>query len=206
MTMATTIKDRHLLSQLRRGDAAALQALAEKYGPPLYQTALAITRNPRAAEDIRQQCFVQLHAEAGRLEGEAALAPWLYRTTIDLSRARLAGPTGEAGEAGIDKLLDRFDRLMAPGPWLAARDWRAALEGAIDTLPCPQRVVLQLYYLGGLRLKEIARVLARPVGTVKSRLHYGRQSLRRALVKQGAARQMSWERDGGDQTVAYEGV
>lgn len=203
--MATTIKDRHLLSQLRRGDAAALQALTEKYGPPLYQTALAITRNPRAAEDIRRQCFVQLRAEAGRLAGDAALAPWLYRTTIDLSRARLAGPANESDEAGIDKLLDRFDRLMAPGAWLAARDWRAALEGALDALPCPQRVVLQLYYLGGLQLKEIARVLARPVGTVKSRLHYGRQTLRRALVRQGAARPMRREQAGDDQAVAVEG-
>lgn len=122
-----------------------------------------------------------MQAEAGRREAETALAPWLYRVTIDLSRARLAGPAGETVEIGLDVLLDRFDRLMTPGSWPAVREWRPKLEGAIDCLPTSQRVVLTLYYLGGLRLKEIARVIARPVGTVKSRLHYGQQALRHTL-------------------------
>jgi len=51
-------------------------------------------------------------------------------------------------------------------------------------LPPRQRIVIILYYLEGLSLKEIAYVMDVPEGTVKSRLHYARRSLKEAILEQ----------------------
>ena len=59
-------------------------------------------------------------------------------------------------------------------------DWDH-VQQAVSSLPLPQRVVVVLYYLNDLSLQEISEILDVPVGTVKSRLHYGRQTLKKNL-------------------------
>ena len=60
------------------------------------------------------------------------------------------------------------------------------VQQAISTLPIAQRIVVVLYYINDLSLQEIAEILEVPEGTVKSRLHYGRQALKNWLDLQGA--------------------
>jgi RNA polymerase sigma-70 factor (ECF subfamily) len=55
------------------------------------------------------------------------------------------------------------------------------IQQAIDALPPSQRMTVILYYLNDLSLKEISYILDCPIGTVKSRLHYGREQLKRQL-------------------------
>ena len=59
------------------------------------------------------------------------------------------------------------------------------IRRAIGALPLQQRVVVVFYYINDLSLQEIAEILEVPVGTVKSRLHYGRKSLKLMLGPQG---------------------
>jgi RNA polymerase sigma factor (sigma-70 family) len=59
-------------------------------------------------------------------------------------------------------------------------DWHQ-VQLAVSALPLQQRIVVVLYYLNDLSLQEIAEILEIPVGTVKSRLHYGRSALKKSL-------------------------
>jgi RNA polymerase sigma-70 factor (ECF subfamily) len=59
-------------------------------------------------------------------------------------------------------------------------DWDR-LQRAVTSLPISQRMVVVLYYLDDLSLQEISEILEIPVGTVKSRLHYGRLTLKKNL-------------------------
>ena len=61
------------------------------------------------------------------------------------------------------------------------------VQRAVSNLPLSQRVVVVLYYMNDLSLQEISDILDVPIGTVKSRLHYGRNSLRQTLGLQGDA-------------------
>jgi RNA polymerase sigma-70 factor (ECF subfamily) len=60
-------------------------------------------------------------------------------------------------------------------------DEAAAVHAALDQLPAEQREVLVLRFLEDLSYEEIARVVGCQLGTVRSRLHYGKQALRKAL-------------------------
>jgi len=178
-------EDQRLIDRVRAGDLSALGALYDKHRLLVFHTALAITRDRPAAEDILQECFLRLNAHAARLDGALPLAPWLYRVTVNLSYTWLTRDARR--QISLEGFLDHLDRLVAP-TWAApehqveARDVRESIQHAVEGLPFNQRVVVILHYLSGLDLKEIAYILDCPVGTVKSRLHHGRAALRAQLA------------------------
>ena len=118
---------------------------------------------------------------ADRIDLGRPLQPWLYRMTANLAYTWLK--------------RDRrwFRPLENLADWLASStrnltheavesidDWDR-LQRAVASLPISQRMVVVLYYLDDLSLQEISDILEIPVGTVKSRLHYGRLTLKQDL-------------------------
>jgi RNA polymerase sigma-70 factor (ECF subfamily) len=174
-------EDGRLISQIRQGNILALRALYEKYKVQVYRTALAITHDREAAEDILQDCFLRVYTYIDGLDGSLPLSPWLYRVTVNLSynwvkkRRRWMKPLEEA----IDHLVAPPRTL--PESALERGELQRVVQKAIASLSFKHRVVVVLFYLNGFSLNEIAYILDCPVGTVKSRLHYARRNLRRKL-------------------------
>jgi len=190
--------DERLVARLREGDLSALGEAYDTYRLNVFQAALAITRDREASETILRDCFVALSARAGSIDPESPLAPWLYRKVVELSYAWVTRHS--KWWAPLEGLLDRFDRLVAsaqsaPASPVSLRDAQEGIDRAIDALPFNQRIVVILYYLGGLSLKEIAHILDCPVGTAKSRLHYGREALRQHLDAQLQTPEWPFQRD-----------
>ena len=179
--MVQSPEDRQLVIQLQASDLEALGTPYERHKSRVYRTALAITHDPSAAEDILQDCFLRIYKYAHRIDKSLPLEPWLYRVTVNLAyswekrRKRWQMP--------LDNVIDRLASPKGLCP-----EWQAELSDihkkvieAIISLSFNQRIVVVLFYLNSLSLKEIAFILDCPVGTVKSRLHYGRENLSRKL-------------------------
>jgi len=177
-----THEDGQLILRLRTGDLSALGALYDRYRLQVFHTALAITRDRPAAEDLLQECFLKLHRHADRIDPALPLAPWLYRVTVNLSYTWVT--RHNKWWTSLETLIDQLiaPSRAAPERRYEIRDLQTHVAQAIELLPFNQRVVVILHYLSGLSLKEIAYILDCPVGTAKSRLHYGREALRRALA------------------------
>ncbi|HUV89314.1 MAG TPA: sigma-70 family RNA polymerase sigma factor [Anaerolineae bacterium] len=175
--------DGWFVARVRDGDLEALGELYERYKTTVYRTALAITRDGRAAEDILQEAFLRVYTYADRIDETLPLGPWLYRVTVNLAYSWTSRV-----KRWWYVLQDTLDRWASPAQWhpealTEEQEWRQALQQAIDALPPRHRVVITLHYLEGLDLKEIAQVVGVPEGTVKSRLHYARESLRKAVLE-----------------------
>jgi RNA polymerase sigma-70 factor, ECF subfamily len=175
------INDQELVKQLQEGSLDALGELYDRYRQLVFRTALAITGDQDTASDLLQDVFLRLFRFADRIDLQRPLQPWLYRMTANLAYTWLK--------------RDRrwFRPLENLADWLASStrnltheavesidDWDR-LQRAVSSLPIPQRVVVVLYYLDDLSLQEISEILEIPVGTVKSRLHYGRLTLKKDL-------------------------
>jgi RNA polymerase sigma-70 factor (ECF subfamily) len=173
--------DQELILQLQAGSLDALGDLYDRYRQLVFRTALAITGDYDAASDLLQDVFLRLFRFAQRIDRERPLQPWLYRMTTNLAYTwvkrdqRWKKPFENLADwlAGSNKnqtyeAIERMD------------DWDR-LQRAVAGLPLSQRVVVVLYYLNDLSLQEIGEILDIPVGTVKSRLHYGRQALKKEL-------------------------
>ena len=183
-----TGEDSELVPRIQRGDLAAFEALYEKYKGPVYRTALAITRDQGAAQDILQECFVRVYTHIDRVDIDRPLSPWIHRIAVNLSynwgkkRKRWFPALGEVIEQFIGGHSD------SPEHVLEREELQHIVQEAVQSLSFAQRAVIILFHLNGFSLEEVAYILDCPVGTVKSRLYYGRQNLRRKL---GADKRLS---------------
>ncbi|HID87770.1 MAG TPA: sigma-70 family RNA polymerase sigma factor [Anaerolineae bacterium] len=176
-------EDAQLVAQIKAGDLKAFEALYHKYKGPIFRTALAITRDQGAAEDVLQDCFLRVYLHIHKVDGSVPLSPWLHRIAVNLSYNWAAKQ-----RLRWIPLEEVMDRLRASSPLSPERtaervELQQIVQEAINSLDFKQRVVLILFYLQGFSLAEIAYILDCPVGTVKSRLHYGRENLRRKLQR-----------------------
>ncbi|MFQ6013887.1 MAG: RNA polymerase sigma factor [Anaerolineae bacterium] len=174
-------EDAELVLRTRQGDFGAFETLYHKYKKRVYGTALAITREKSAAEEILQESFIKLFSHIGRLDGSLPLSPWLHRVAVNLSYNWLKKK--HFWLVSLDGLVDRLiaKPQRSPEQALEREELRHMVRKAIDSLSFKHRVVIILYYLQDFSLSEIAEILDCPLGTVKSRLHYGRRHLEREL-------------------------
>jgi RNA polymerase sigma-70 factor (ECF subfamily) len=181
----TQTGDSELIAQLQEGSLEALGLLYDHHRQMVYRTALAITGDREAASDLLQDVFLRLHRFADRIDASRPLEPWLYRMTTNLSYTWV-----KRNRRWLRPLEDLADWLAGSGrnsPYdqVEKKDEWEQVQQAVSSLPLSQRVVVVLYYLNDLSLQEISEILDVPVGTVKSRLHYGRRMLKSSLGLQG---------------------
>ena len=174
--------DRDLILERQAGELDALGDMYDRHRHLVYRTALAITCDPDMAADLLQEVFLRLHRFAERIDPSRPLQPWLYRMTVNLSYTWIKRKS--RWMRYINEMAERIitERRPASPHNIAERDesWRWVRQ-AILALPVQQRMVVVLYYINDLSLKEIAEILEIPVGTVKSRLHYARRVLKKQL-------------------------
>lgn len=176
-------EDRELIERLQRGSLESLGVLYDRYQRLVFRTALAITGDPEAAADLQQDVFLRLFRFADRVDTDRPLEPWLYRMTANLSYTwvkrhnRWIRPLEDLAEwlAG--------SRRNTPVQQIELDETSRHIQQALLALPLTHRLVVALYYVNDLSLQEISEILEIPVGTVKSRLYYGRQALRADLER-----------------------
>lgn len=175
------ISDSELVISMQAGSLDALGVLYDRHRGLVFRTAIAITGDSEAAADLLHDVFLRLHRFAGHVDPKRPLEPWLYRMTTNLSytwvkrRQRWLRPLEDVAEwlAGNRKDTPAYQAEMDDS-------WRQ-VQQAVSSLPLSHRGVVVLYYINDLSLQEISEILDIPVGTVKSRLHYGRQALKKSL-------------------------
>ncbi len=173
-----------LVLELQSGSLEALGRLYNRYNRMVYRTAFAITGDAEAAADLLQDVFLRFHRFADRVDPDRPLEPWLYRVTTNLAytwvkRRRWTRP--------LDEVADWLFREKRPSIQFQIEldeEWQQ-VNRAVANLSLSQRVVVVLFYVNDLSVQEIAEILEIPEGTVKSRLHYGRQTLKKMLGPQG---------------------
>jgi len=149
-----------------------------------FRVAYGVLRHRQDAEDVAQEAFVKAYRRFGDLRDRERFRAWLVRMTwrlaIDRQRAdrRRAAREGHAGHAPN---RDGGHEPPAALEDLAARERADRLWAAIDALPDKLRVVVVLSNVEGHGIREVARLLDLPDGTVKSRLFLARQRLKEQL-------------------------
>jgi RNA polymerase sigma-70 factor (ECF subfamily) len=155
-----------------------VEAAFRKYSPRIYGLVRGFLDNDADAEDVMQQVFVKLLRKHSAFAGKSAFPTWLSRVAVNEAlkfRERRARQRGLARDRAIRS-------ETAPPSVLLAAEEREVIERAVARLPAPWREAVTLADLEGQSAEAIARSLGINVSTIKSRLHRGRQQLRRALA------------------------
>ncbi len=181
MNPVDSCSDTELVHCLQAGSLEALGVLYDRHRNLVYRTALAITGDVDAAADLLHDVFLRLNRFAAHIDPLRPLEPWLYRMTTNQAytwlkrRRRWLHPLEDVAEwlTGSKKDMPAYQAETD-------ESWQH-VQQAVLSLPLSHRGVVVLYYVNDLSLQEISEILEIPVGTVKSRLHYGRQALKKSL-------------------------
>jgi RNA polymerase sigma-70 factor (ECF subfamily) len=181
--MADEPTDADLIDQLQHGDMAALGLLYERHRSMVYHAALNVTHDPQAAEDVLHDCFLRVYRYASSFDTSRPVEPWLYWVAVH--RACDWHANSKRWPDPLEPLVDRLPAPNSHSPECQAekRDAHRRVREALNALGRLQRDVMTLYYLHSHSLREIASILDCPVGTVKSRLYYGRENLSQVMTR-----------------------
>lgn len=170
--------EQDLISRAARGDEVAFRALWYSHRDALYRYACWILQDVAAAEDVVQECFLTLIARPKRFDPmRAPLRIFLLAIARNKCRSRWRECSSEVGLGEQEPAHDQgtLARLMAD-------ETSAILNAAVASLPGLQREAVFLFEFEGLSLEEAASVSGVNVGTLKARLHRGRERLKRELA------------------------
>jgi RNA polymerase sigma-70 factor (ECF subfamily) len=166
--------------QARAGEPAAWDTLFRRYQLPLYVYVFGLVHDEQASLDLVQETFIAAVKYIGSLRDDGKFGSWLFgiahqkyiqrwrkQNREELLREEIAGASDEFDE-GPDDLLIR-------------REQETEFMNLLNQLPLPQRAVLLLRFVEDFSHEEIARITEAQIGTVKSRLHYGKKLVRKLL-------------------------
>ncbi len=179
--------DAAAVTRVLAGDVDAFEEIVWRWQGPLVNLAFRFCRDRSQAEDMAQEALLKAFRSLASFRGEAAFSTWLMAVAVNVYRSRLrrhepaivgleAVAAAAAGEpAGAELVLER-------------RDLGRAVRAAVTGLPARYRDAIVLFYFKDMNVAEAAGALGVPVGTLKARLHRGRELLRRRVSTLWAAR------------------
>ncbi len=175
--------DLALVRRAKSGDYRAFDLLVLKYQSRLVSIAFKYVKEIQLAEDISQEAFIKAYKAINSFREESAFYTWLYRITANTAKNYLVSK-GRRRESSISELstLENEDQFViashdSPDEILLAQELRNTLFNAISSLPEDTRTALSLREFEGLNYEEIAKIMNCPVGTVRSRIFRGRETL-----------------------------
>lgn len=185
--------DKQVARRILAGDAAAFRTLFDSYFPRLYRFALArLNRDHEAANDVVQQTFCKALEHLHTFRGEAALYTWFCQVCrnciVDYCRARQREAVAIVPLEDLPNLRSVLEALQADvrdepdlGAW--QQDMRRLVQATVDSLPDQYADILELKYVQGLPVADIATRLQLGVKAAESLLGRARTAFRAAITQ-----------------------
>jgi RNA polymerase sigma-70 factor (ECF subfamily) len=166
-------KDAALVDAARAGSSDAFGVLVDRYRAPVVRLAYRLTRDPDEAKDIAQDAFLRAFRRLDDFRPGRPFAGWLFVIARNASLDALRRRRRAAAVAPPEALLE-----LGPEELALQEEEARRVRAALDALPEHYRMVLELYYVSGLRYREIAEALHIPIGTVKTYISRAKRRLR----------------------------
>lgn len=168
---------------LNPADRKVFEELAARHYRQAYHIAYRMTGSHASAEDLTQEAMVRAFQSFHRYRRDLPFANWLYRIIVNLHIDELR----RRPKAWIDSVEDMAglhelpDLNSDPSDLVLSQEIDTTLQQALNSLPKEFRTAVVLCDIEGLSYEEIAEVMRCSIGTVRSRIHRGRNQLRRYL-------------------------
>jgi RNA polymerase sigma-70 factor (ECF subfamily) len=179
-------ESRSVTSSIPEDLKARFEAEAIPLLPRFHIAALRLTGNPADADDLLQETYLRAYCGFSRFRSGTNLTAWLYRilrnTFINGYRKRLHEPRTIPEAWQPNNAVDRLHAEASAEVTVVGSMLDDRLRQALSSLPEQYRKALLLFEIDGFSVREIAAMVGVPPGTIMSRLHRGRRSLREQLA------------------------
>lgn len=180
--------DSHLVKLILKGDQRAFAELVELYKDKIFHLTYRMLSNRHEAEDMVQETFLRVYRNLDKYDPNQKFSTWIYRIStnlcIDRLRRRKATYSLDAEineQEGGDGYVMFPSNEPTPEGEMLLLETQTQIREAINSLPIKYKSIMVLRYLKDMSLQEISDVLNLPVTTIKTRVHRGREFLRKKL-------------------------
>jgi len=181
--------DEALMEMLKSGDIAGFDLLVKRYQRPIVNYLYRLTGNFALAEDIAQDSFLILYRKAKLFYSRGCFKSWFYKIVMNLYKQELRKKKFLFGHREIvsDDIIEFQKTVKANSQSLSQKieekEIQSQIRQLINSLPGKQKMAVTLHIFEEFTYQEIADVLGCSIGTVKSRIHYGLQSIKEKVVR-----------------------
>jgi RNA polymerase sigma-70 factor (ECF subfamily) len=177
--------DEELVDSVLEGNISDFDVLIERWQKPLFNFVLRFMNSEEEARDACQDAFVNAYRNLSKFKKQSKFSSWLFKIAINRcntllkkrKRWRMFFDPMSEGEQFADWVAQEHSvEQVAEREQIYRR-----IRRAISDLPPEQKTVLLLKEYEGLKFHEISEMLDCPLSTVKSRMYYALDGLRKAL-------------------------
>jgi RNA polymerase sigma-70 factor (ECF subfamily) len=177
--------DEELVDSVLAGNLRDFDLLIERWQKPLYNFTLRFMSSEEEARDACQDTFVNAYRNLSKFKKESKFSSWLFKIAINRCNTLLRkrkrwrmffDPVPDAAQFADTVLEEKNIEQTAEREQIFRR-----MRRAISQLPEEQKTVLLLKEYEGMKFHEISEMLDCPLSTVKSRMYYALDGLRKAL-------------------------
>lgn len=171
-----------IINEVRGGSKDQYRFLVERYHRGLVQHLYNILRDGHMAEDVAQDAFIRAYEKLHLYDEAYAFSTWLYKIADNLAYRHIKK---QKSVTDIDQLQEYIaDDRPAASEEADKALAKKAVHRALDTLPHDYRQVVTMYYWDSRSYEEIAEIIERPIGTVRTWLYRAKDQLRKELYEQ----------------------
>ena len=176
--------DQSLVARVQRGDSAAFDLLVRKYQHRIAALISRYIHDWSEVQDVAQDTFLRAYRAIGNFRGDAQFYTWLHRIAVNTAKNHLVAhhrrpPTDDIDVADAEQ-FDSGIRLRdtdTPERELMRQEIERSVMRAVERLPEDLRSAITMREVDGLSYEEIARKMACPIGTVRSRIFRAREAI-----------------------------
>ena len=176
--------DRLLVERTQKGDLRAFDLLVLKYQSRVMHVVMRFIRDADEAEDVAQEAFIKAFSAINNFRGDSAFYTWLFRIATNAAKNHLVARGRRTPVLDVDiddaMLQTENERLVedeSPQAALETQELEAVIKQAVQELPEDLQTALCLREFDGLSYEDIAVIMNCPIGTVRSRIFRGRETV-----------------------------
>lgn len=176
--------DQQLVVRVQKGDKRAFDLLVLKYQYKVHSIVARFIRDSDEVKDVVQEAFIKAYRALPNFRGDSQFYTWLYRIAVNTAKnyliARSRRPPSSDVELDDAEFYSGSEQLKdhgSPENQLFQDELERVINQAIVELPEDLRTAVTLREYEGLSYEDIASVMNCPVGTIRSRIFRGRESI-----------------------------
>ena len=169
--------DKGLIAKIKEGDTLAFQQFVNQHKDVSFSLAYSILKDKHWAEDVLQETFIKVYRRINSYKGRSEVSTWLYRIVVNTCFSVI-----RREKRYTDYSNDYELEAVVPKDF-SQKEKAEVINKALDFLKVEESLVLKLFYLSELSVKEIKEITKFKESKIKVTLHRGRKSLEEVLGK-----------------------
>ena len=179
-TKLDTLDYERIVQKLQSSDEATYQWLIQQWYAKIFNFALRYSNDREFATEVVQKTFIQVYEKIDQLKNPSKLKPWIYRIASNCCATEGRNKKRHQTILLNQDALVRSD-FSTPASQLEREETRNTVKEVLQLIPAEQRQVIIMKEYDGLKFREIAEITGESENTIKSRMYYGLDAMRKIL-------------------------